>query len=150
MLIYVAGKDRRRAQAAAASLIEAGHRIQCRWWEDAFRYTPAEERDFISDSDALVYLWEGDQESARYEAGMAMALGKPIVVVHRDPQWFLTLPNVVSCSDDVHVVNALTALTAQTADRAAKMAHSSVAHRNSGDQRSMASIAPSRSVDRRR
>ena len=36
------------------------------------------ERQGVRDAHVVVYLWESGQESARYEAGMAMGLGKPL------------------------------------------------------------------------
>lgn len=54
-----------------------------------------------------LYICEPDQESARYEVGMAMALDKPIIVVHNEQPWFLTLPHVVVVRDDSEIIDVL-------------------------------------------
>lgn len=92
----------------ADELNRNGIETPCRWWEDLSRYTPEQELNFLAESDALVYLWAADQESARFEAGMAMALTKPIVaVLQHQPAWFLTLPNVHPVLSDADVLAAL-------------------------------------------
>ena len=38
---------------------------------------------------------------------MAMALDKPIIVVHNEQPWFLTLPHVVVVRDDSEIIDVL-------------------------------------------
>ena len=109
--IYCAGKDLSRANRVATMLESAGYTIPCDWFrnyrDDQSRFSPMDEKRAIAEADVLVYLWEPDQESARYEVGMAMALDKPIIVVHNEQPWFLTLPHVVVVRDDSEIIGAL-------------------------------------------
>jgi len=110
--IYVAGKDLERARQVMEQLKNAGHYITYDWVahiNDRSNMTQKaiDERQAIIDCDALVYLWEEDQESARYEAGMAMGLNKKVVVSGKDNAHFFTLPNVVVANSDDDVVDAL-------------------------------------------
>ncbi|MCH8069161.1 MAG: hypothetical protein IID16_07865, partial [Candidatus Marinimicrobia bacterium] len=53
------------------------------------------------------YLWERDQESARYEAGMAMGLGKPVIVSGKHDSFFFNLPNVHRIASDSEIISAI-------------------------------------------
>ena len=76
MQIYVAGKDLKRARNVMDALISSGHKIAYDWVthidEGPTKAKAILEAQAVRDSDFLVYLWEPTQESARYEAGMAM------------------------------------------------------------------------------
>ncbi len=111
--IYVAGKNLERARAVMDMLIENGHSITFDWVKDIKNNNnPAQkavcEREAVKNADVLVYLWEPDQESARYEAGMAMGLHKPIIVsgFNKTP-FFTSLPEVISVSSDVEIISIL-------------------------------------------
>lgn len=64
------------------------------------------EWEAVRDAELLVYLWESDQESARYEAGMAMGLQIPVVVSGNSDVFFFQLPHVhcVDSDDDIPAV----------------------------------------------
>ena len=106
--LYVAGKDLIRARAVMDLLCSHGHEISFDWvdnWinnEDLRGSADVAIKEYkaISESDALVYLWENDQESARYEAGMAMGLNKPIVASGGDGVFFFQLPHVYCVHND--------------------------------------------------
>jgi hypothetical protein len=66
-----------------------------------------DERKAIKNCDVLVYLWEQDQESARYEAGMAMGLAKPLVIAGGHQSHFFSLPNVHMVQSDNDIMQAL-------------------------------------------
>ena len=62
-------------------LTGAGHTITFDWVIDIENQSDKTvkalmEREAIRECDVLVYLWSANQESARFEAGMAMSLGK--------------------------------------------------------------------------
>lgn len=107
--IYVAGKNLERAKRVMDMLRSAGFEITFDWVADIDNETDPEgkaraERDAVIEADVLVYLWEADQESARYEAGMAMGLRKPMVVSGpHSKRWFLSLPEIecVTSDDDI-------------------------------------------------
>jgi len=112
--IYVAGKNLERARAMMDILLENGHSITFDWLKDIENEQDPikkafDEREAVKQADILVYLWESDQESARYEAGMAMALHKPIIVsgFPKKHRFFLSLPEVVSVSSDDEIIAAL-------------------------------------------
>lgn len=112
--IYVAGKNLERAKAIMNVLEENGYVIIFDWVKDINDEKDPikkaqEERKAVQESDILVYLWESDQESARYEAGMAMGLNKPIIVsgFNKKLPFFLSLPEVVSVSSDDEILSAL-------------------------------------------
>ncbi len=113
MKIYVAGKNLERAQKVMDNLKENGHEITFDWItgienEKDPPQKAREEREAVKESDLLVYLWEDDQESARYEAGMAMGLHKPIIVSGFNKKlFFLSLPEVISVSSDNEIILAL-------------------------------------------
>lgn len=94
-------------------LIAEGHEITYDWVTDYSEDDQAtkafDEREGVRSADALVYLWEEDQESARYEAGMAMGLGKPVVAVGHEAFFFL-LPEVVSVKSDKDIISALASI----------------------------------------
>lgn len=114
MKLYIAGKNLARASRVGEELQCAGCIIPCNWYDnytdDETNFSPADEVAAIRAADALIYLWEADQESARYEAGMAIALGKPIIVVYKAPSWFLRLPQVRAVASDDEIMGALAVL----------------------------------------
>lgn len=98
-------------------LIQNGHSITFDWIQDIENekdppQKARDEREAVQQADVLVYLWEADQESARYEAGMAMGLNKPIIVsgFPRKLLFFLSLPEVTSVSADSEIIPALNSL----------------------------------------
>ena len=115
--IYVAGKNLERARAVMDMLIASGHTIAFDWVVDIadeqndgfdFAGRAQAERLAVQKCDLLVYLWEADQESARYEAGMAMGMNKPVVVSgFKKKLFFLGLPEVISVGDDDGILDAL-------------------------------------------
>jgi nucleoside 2-deoxyribosyltransferase len=108
MKIYVAGKNQERAQKVMSELVEQGYTIAYDWVAHMSDGPTKEkaiiEAEAVRDADLLVYLWEPVQESARYEAGMAMGLGKPIVVSGKTDAFFFQLENVhpVNSDDDIN------------------------------------------------
>lgn len=115
-VIYVAGKNIERAQRVMGSLIKQGHTLTLDWAtgienekEEELPQRARDEREAVKRADLLVYLWEPDQESARYEAGMAMGLHKPIIVsgFKKHPLFFLSLPEVLSVEDDEKLIEVL-------------------------------------------
>lgn len=112
MKIYVAGKNLDRAEKAMERLRSAGHEIIYDWValiDDVSDLVKKayDEREAVKACDALVYLWESDQESARYEAGMAMGLDKRVVVSGKESAHFFTLPNVIVVRSDHDIPGAL-------------------------------------------
>lgn len=109
--IYVAGKDIERAKRVMYALQEAGHTIIYDWATDYSDENPAEkaaaERGSVRAADVLVYLWEPDQESARYETGMAMGLGKLVVVSGNMDAFFFLLPEVHCVQSDEQIIEAI-------------------------------------------
>jgi hypothetical protein len=61
----------------------------------------------VCDADMLVYLWAPNQESARYEAGMAMGLKKPVIVSGKSDAFFFQLPNIYCVSSDDEIVQKI-------------------------------------------
>lgn len=114
MNIYIAGNEIERARAVGKQLEAAGHRIAYKWYdsienektEDAPQIAH-EEREAVRSADALVYLWQQNQESARFEAGMAMALGTPIVVSGYRDAFFFHLPEIDTVERDTDVAAKL-------------------------------------------
>lgn len=112
--IYVAANEVARAQAVMKSLIDAGHTITFDWTIDIGPNEQEDkpikalkEREAVRDCDILVYLWKDNQESARIEAGMAMGLRKPVVVVTDHQAWFFSLPEVVQIATDDAIVETV-------------------------------------------
>jgi len=108
--VYVAGLDLERAHRVMQLLKSHGHKVTYDWAtsykEEDQGQKAFDERQGIRDADIVVYLWEKGQESARYEAGMAMGLGKPIVVVGHQ-SFFFGLPEVTLISSDDAIIDAL-------------------------------------------
>jgi hypothetical protein len=115
MKIYVAGKAIERAQKVVSELVKAGHSITYDWIatlkEGPTKEVADSEASAVRSADLLVYLWEDDQESARYEAGMAMGLQKPIVV-SGGSAFFFQLDNVHSVNSDGEILAKIKELTA--------------------------------------
>ncbi len=104
MKIYVASKNLKRARSVMDVLRQNGHEITYDWanpYDEENRIEKAlAEREGIAKADLLVYLWEATAESARYEAGMAMGLRKPIIVSAGPDSFFFTLPNIHRVDSD--------------------------------------------------
>ncbi len=98
------------------ALRQAGHEITFDWLvgiegeEDVIQKTH-DEREGVINADILVYLWEADQESARYEAGMARGLKMPIIVSGGHGKWFLSFPEVIRVDTDAEIIPALSGLS---------------------------------------
>jgi hypothetical protein len=112
--IYVAGKNIKRAKSVMDMLRQHGHTITFDWLIDIRNETDATniqkaylEREGIREADILVYLWEPDQESARYEAGMAMGLGKKILIVGNHQSFFFKLPEVILVENDSDILSVI-------------------------------------------
>lgn len=117
MKIYVAGNNLERARKVMDTLVDKGHTITFDWVADIENNSnPAEkviiEREAVKEADVLVLLWAMDQESARYETGMAMGLHKPIIVsgFTKNGKWFTLLPEVISVDNDEDIILALESL----------------------------------------
>lgn len=109
--VYVSSNDVIRAKEVMNKLAEAGHTITFDWTigietESDFdkKYKPLKEREAIKECDFFIYLYEDSQESAKFEAGMAMGLGKKVIVVTDVDSWFFSLPEVVKVSDDDQIL----------------------------------------------
>lgn len=114
MKIYVASNEVSRARKVMQALIAAGHTITFDWTVDIEnedqedKATKAlKERDAVRACDALVYLWKDNQESARFEAGMAMGLRKKVIAVTNHKAWFFALPEVIQIDSDEQILQAL-------------------------------------------
>ncbi|MBI2175625.1 MAG: hypothetical protein HYU35_02750 [Parcubacteria group bacterium] len=112
MKIYIAGKNIERARAVMNTLRKLGHRITFDWVgniknENDLTRKASYEREGIRDADVLIFLWEAEQESARYEAGMAMGLGKPIIVSGKKDAFFFRLPEVIKVQNDKEIPHIL-------------------------------------------
>lgn len=112
--IYVAGNEVERARKVMKGLAAAGHTITFDWTTDIEGETaqdkvgkPLKEREAIIECDALVYLWKDNQESARFEVGMAMGLKKKIIVVTNHQAWFFALPEVIQVNSDSQILAAI-------------------------------------------
>ncbi|MDO8604508.1 MAG: hypothetical protein Q7K40_03905 [bacterium] len=113
--IYVAGKNLKRAQSVMEMLKQNGHTITFDWVtgienekDEDQPQRAIDERAAVQQADLLVYLWESDQESARYEAGMAMGLNKRIIVSgFKSKLFFLSLPEVTCVESDMDILSAL-------------------------------------------
>ncbi len=120
MKVYIAAADKDRAVLLAECLLEAGHEITSSWICQAFKRTqqhPATERaeiawrDFrdVRECDALVLL---DSEPCVpggkfVEAGIALALGKRVIVASRRENMLLWHPSVEQVDQDGCVASAL-------------------------------------------
>ncbi|MES2931515.1 MAG: nucleoside 2-deoxyribosyltransferase [Patescibacteria group bacterium] len=114
MRIYVASNEVARAKKVMQELITAGHTITFDWTVDIEnedqedKITKAlKEREGVRECDALVYLWKDNQESARFEAGMAMGLRKKVIAVTDHRAWFFALPEVRQIDSDDQILPAL-------------------------------------------
>ena len=113
--IYVAGKNLPRARSIMELLIQNGHTITFDWVKDIetekdedLPQRAIDEREGVKNADILVYLWEDDQESARYEAGMAMGLHKKIIVSGFNKKlFFLGLPEVICVKTDDEILSKI-------------------------------------------
>ena len=107
--IYVACKKINRAVKVMDELRSLGHEITYDWTvdysEDNQERKAAEELNGIREADVFIYLWESDAESARYEAGMAMALEKKIIVSGGPISFFFNLPNILSVKSDEEILS---------------------------------------------
>lgn len=113
--IYVAGRNISRTEEVIRALVAAGHTIADDWTvhyrEDDGAARAAREVQAIRTADLLIYLWEPKGESSCYEAGMAMGLGKPVIVVASGHNsFFFQLPNVYCVGDDKAIAGAIAAL----------------------------------------
>lgn len=112
--IYVAGKNMDRAEAVMKELVAGGHTITYDWVSQFTSGPTAEkslaEANAVRESDILVYLWEIDQESARYEAGMAMGLEKKIVVSGKSDAFFFQLPFIYCVENDKSILKKVNEL----------------------------------------
>ncbi len=90
-------------------LTQDGHVIVYDWVakfdEGPTKQKAIDEAEAIRSADLLVYLWAKDQESARYEAGMAMGLEKPVIVSGKSDAFFFQLPNVHCVNSDNEIVS---------------------------------------------
>jgi nucleoside 2-deoxyribosyltransferase len=117
MKVYVAGKDISRAVSVMKKLRDAGHTITYDWatdFDNAEDLDKKRTQELASDelagvkvADCLVYLWEKDQESARYEAGMAMGLGIPVLVVADHDSLFFHLSAVQQVESDDQITDTI-------------------------------------------
>lgn len=111
MKVYLAGQWDRRADfpAIAAKIEAAGHTITERWWdhEDTpqSKYPSNEDDDFLTaraiddfigvvKADTLVLMQTGKSEGKAVETGIAIAGGKPVILVGTRHNLFHYLPNV--------------------------------------------------------
>jgi hypothetical protein len=112
--IYVVGKELNRARKIMNSLRDQKHQITYDWTinysENDSAQKAMDELSGVRDADILVYLWEPSQESARYETGMAMGLGKKIIVSGGPDAFFFKLPDVYQVDSDEDVLKALSFL----------------------------------------
>lgn len=117
MKIYIASNEVERTRMVANRLEQNGHTIVYKWYDQIENEKPEdipriaqEEREAIRESDALVYLWRSDQESARIEAGMAMGLGLPVIAVGNQEVFFFNLPDVYVVPSDDEAVKMVEAI----------------------------------------
>jgi hypothetical protein len=113
--IYVAGKDINRAKRIIEILKRNSHEITYDW-PNFIEIGPTKEKairewEAVKSSELLVYLWEPGQESARYEAGMAMGLGLPIIVSGNFTAFFFQLPNIHVVDSDEFISDKISEIT---------------------------------------
>lgn len=112
MKIYVASNEVPRAKKVMHELVRVGHIITFDWTLDIENEVQEsnkalKEREAVRECDVLVYLWKENQESARFEAGMAMGLRKNIIVVTDHVAWFFELPEVTQITSDDQIIEAI-------------------------------------------
>lgn len=121
MKVYVAGKSIERAQAVMDTLRASGYTITYDWIATLDKGPAKEvaiaEWEAVRSSDVLVYLWESDQESARYEAGMAMGLQIPIIVSGNSKAFFFQIPNIHCVESDEGIPDAIAKRKWQTDEK---------------------------------
>ena len=112
--IYVASNEVPRAKKVMDALRGAGHSITFDWTIDIEKgdeqdkvEKPLKEREAVRECDVLVYLWKDNQESARFEAGMAMGLRKKIIAVTDHKAWFFALPEIIQSDSDDQIIAAI-------------------------------------------
>lgn len=112
--VYVASNEVERARKVMQELVAAGHTITFDWTSDIEKGSeqdpigkPLQEREAVVECDVLVYLWKDNQESARFEAGMAMGLRKKVIVVTDHKAWFFALPEVIQIKSDDEILSVL-------------------------------------------
>ena len=114
MKIYVAGKKIPRAKKVIKMIRNEGHEITFDWTENYSENNWSEdalkEKEGIRKCDIFIYLWCEDAESARYEAGMAMGLDKPIIVSEAPDSFFYHLPNITRISSDIEILSTISNL----------------------------------------
>jgi nucleoside 2-deoxyribosyltransferase len=116
--VYVAGKNMERAKSVMEAIRQNGDSVIFDWLIDLKEETDVsnidkafKEREGVRNCDILVYLWESDQESARYEAGMAMGLGKPIIICGKHKSFFFNLPEIITVDEDSEIIPAIKKLS---------------------------------------
>ena len=109
--IYVAAKKIPRARQVMNLLRNHGHKIVYDWTinfsENDGEKKATAERDAVHQADLVVYLWHYDAESARYEAGMAMGLGKRVIVSGGPDSFFFKLPFVSTVVSDDKIIEEI-------------------------------------------
>jgi hypothetical protein len=88
LLIYVASHHRGRAGAFMERVRELGHTISYDWvanWDprtdqEARKVLALEQFKAIRKSDLLVLLWTGNARTPYHETGIAIGMGKPVIV----------------------------------------------------------------------
>ena len=117
MKIYVAGNELERARSVMDALMQQSHMITYDWVSviesGPSKEKAIEEAEAVRNSDLLVFLWGPTQESARYEAGMAMGLKKPVVVSGKKDVFFFQLPNVHCVDTDEAIIAKVQELAQQ-------------------------------------
>lgn len=114
MKIYVAGNDLQRARLVMDALKKLGHTITYDWVQ-VIKTGPTKEKaideaEAARNCDLLVFLWGPTQESARYEAGMAMGLKKPVIVSGKTDAFFFQLPTVHVVDSDESILEKVAEL----------------------------------------
>ncbi len=107
-----------RALRVMDALRAAGHTIAYDWVAN-MPGGPTKEKailewEAVRSSELLVYLWETDQESARYEAGMAMGIKIPIIVSGNSTAFFFQIPNVYCATSDDEILEKINVLRLHT------------------------------------
>ena len=111
MKIYVACHERELAHSTAEVLSASGHEITSRWHNKAFHpmdfhsevereQIAQEDFDDISAADSLVLIAGPEKYSGGkfVEAGIALGMGKRVLVIGRRENMLLWLPQVVAVS----------------------------------------------------